>query len=79
MKGSVCGTPPPQSRGWDTALRLALTLGVLAVDGGCTCRCTRTELSQRVWDAPPTPACPVAPGGLGEGLWLPQLLLGGWG
>lgn len=50
------GHPPQQSRGWDTALRLALTLGVLAVDGGCTCSCTWTELSQRVWDAPSLPA-----------------------
>lgn len=25
------------------------------------------------------PACPGGPGGLGKGLWLPQLLLGGWG
>ena len=50
------GPPLHQSRGWDTALRLALTLGVLAVDGGCTCSCTRTELSQRVWDAPSLPA-----------------------
>lgn len=59
-QGSVCGTPPPgpaaQSHGWDTALRLALTLGVLAVDSGCTYSCTQTEPSQRVWGTPSLPA-----------------------
>lgn len=55
LHGGLCVGHAPQSRGRDTALRLALTLGVLVVDGGCPCSCTQMDLSQRIWEAPSLP------------------------
>ena len=78
LHGGLCGEHAPQSRGQGTALRLALTTG-------CPCRGRWLPLQLHPDGALPEglgcplPAHPVAPGGLGEGLWLPQLLLGGWG
>lgn len=76
-RGSVCGTRPPGP--WPGHSPQA------GADTGCPCHGRRLHLELHPDGALPEglgcplPAHPVAPGGLGEGLWLPQLLLGGWG